>query len=235
MLLTVPDLKRRHPQAVAGVVELGKGLRMESVMAKKPSFKPADLQPAVLRQKLEAIIAQPRGAVRDDAIADLFEQLHRQCDILTTLANGYPYNGGISAVVWTDGGVLACLADDFTEFLVEHGDLTQAIHAGRLAVSLACQVMSHYPEQIFPRVLRTARIYAQHGDHDNACVGYAAIMDDFLSQDWDDVLSDSEPLDDTSRFICGVTLEAATQYTAQRPGGDYEALRQRLDERLQQP
>lgn len=118
---------------------------------------------------------------------EVLDFLRTQLEALREQANGYP-RGAINMGVWTAGGDLASLADALADELHQRQLPKPEELASRLATALAFQVMSHYPQEIFPRVLRNARCREAIGDLPEAIGCYEAIVADYaelaLEQDW---------------------------------------------------
>lgn len=114
----------------------------------------------------------PRGA--DSVLNFMLSQL-RQLD---ELSNGYPRNP-IAANVWTDGASLARVGDELSDELGRRNLTEREELATRIAAGMACRVMSHYPEEIFPRVLRNARCREALGHLADAAQSYGSIVADF--------------------------------------------------------
>jgi hypothetical protein len=123
------------------------------------------------------------------------------------LANGYPRNP-ISAEVWTDGKALAELCDELTGVLQAKGYPHEAELASRLATGMACQIMGHYPEEIFPRVLRNSRCREAIDNLDDAIGGYEAIVGDFEALELNYLLDEAEPLEEAGHVILAAVHEA---------------------------
>lgn len=75
--------------------------------------------------------------------------LRKQLEELRDLANGYPRNP-ISVTVWSDGQAFTLACDALVEALAGRNEAVRQELASRLAAGMACQVMGHYPEEIFP-------------------------------------------------------------------------------------
>ena len=144
-----------------------------------------------------------------DTAAALLNFLLRQLEELRDLANGYPRNP-IAGDVWFSGKALAELCDELTVVLADRGLPEQEELASRLAVGMALQVMGHYPEEIFPRVLRNARCREALGQLTEAITGYESIVDDYVEMGLAELLED-EQLDASSRMILESVGYAATR------------------------
>lgn len=88
----------------------------------------------------------------EEAFSFLVKQLHALGDS----ANGYPRNP-IDGNVWKEGYELASVCDRFASAVSRWDQRKGEEQATRLAAALALQVVAHYPEEIFPRVLRNAK------------------------------------------------------------------------------
>jgi len=69
-------------------------------------------------------------------------------------------------------------------------------------------VVGHYPEEIFPRVLRTAKCREVNGKPDKAIDDYLAILGDFRHLDLEFMLEDEDALQDSERCILASLVEA---------------------------
>lgn len=143
---------------------------------------PAHAEALLLRLK-EAI----EPAVVQSLVNEVFDFLRAQLEALREQANGYP-RVSIPSEVWMSGSALACMADALVDELHRRQLPKPEEFASRLATALALQVKSHYPQEIFPRVLRNARCCEAIGDTSRAIGNYQAILGDFveleLEQDW---------------------------------------------------
>lgn len=151
-----------------------------------------NLDPAAAATLVDAV---ERAESRDVAQAFALEAgqfLIDQLQVLRALANGYPRNP-INGAVWFAGRELAEICDRFALSVGRHGLEKGEEQATALAVSLALEVMGHYPDQIFPRVLRNAKCLEAHGNNDDAVTGYEAIVGDFDRMGLDEILDDAEP------------------------------------------
>jgi hypothetical protein len=143
--------------------------------------------------------------------------LMKQLEELHVLANGYPRNWGTPAAVWIDGAALASWCDALTGAFSSKGLPREEELASRLATGMAYQVMGHYPEQIFPRVLRNSRCREAIDDLDGAIQGYQAILSDFRVLGRDYLLEDDEAPDKTDRTILESVYEAAKRLGELKP------------------
>lgn len=57
--------------------------------------------------------------------------------------------------MWADGKALAQLCDEFTDLFADREAPERRELASRLAAGMALQVMGHYPEEMFSRVLNS--------------------------------------------------------------------------------
>ncbi|XYH93185.1 hypothetical protein ACMHYB_35700 [Sorangium sp. So ce1128] len=174
---------------------------------------------------------EPRqlAASADEALNFLLKQLEQ----LRDLANGYPRNP-ISGTVWSDGQALTLVCDALTGSLAGRNEAARQELASRLAVGMACQVMGHYPEEIFPRVVRNARHREAIQQADDAVGLYQAVVDDFRSLDLDYTLDENEPLSESERYILEALSIALERLIALRSDPDHQLseLRQRVHARL---
>ncbi|WP_437491536.1 hypothetical protein WME75_15810 [Sorangium sp. So ce1014] len=174
---------------------------------------------------------EPRqlAASADEALNFLLTQLEQ----LRDLANGYPRNP-ISVTVWSDGRALTLVCDALTDALADRNEAARQELASRLAVGMACQVMGHYPEEIFPRVVRNARHREAIQQADDAAGSYQAVVDDFRSLDLEYTLDESEPLPESERYILEALSMALERLIALRSDPDHQLseLRQRVYARL---
>ncbi len=191
------------------------------------------LSPAKARKLVEAL---HKASGDDDARVASEEVLNfllGQLEELRDLANGYPRNP-ISGAVWSDGADLARLCDDLTSRFSGMKRPREEELASRLATGMACQVMGHYPEEIFPRVLRHSKCREAVSDLENAIGGYEAIVADYDEMDLDYLLEDDCPLDESGRAILEAVHQAASRLRELRPekAVDLEGLMLNLERRL---
>jgi hypothetical protein len=194
-----------------------------------------DLNLPHARELLAAVAdAQTRNET-GEAAATLLNFLLRQLETLRRLANGYPRNP-IDGSVWSDGKALAVLCDELTSILAGRALPEQEELASRLAVGMAVQVMSHYPEEIFPRIVRNGRCREANGEVDDAIDGYQAILMDSHRLRLLEVLDQDEPLEESSRLILASLAEAAGRLAELRPErrATLDALQSLLTRRLGQ-
>jgi hypothetical protein len=167
------------------------------------------LNPNKAREMLGAVSrAQNRNDTGDTAVA-LLNFLLRQLEELRDLANGYPKNP-IAGDVWFSGKALAELCDELTVLLATRGLPEQEELASRLATGMALQVMGHYPEEVFPRVLRNARCREALGQVKEAISGYEAIVNDYDQMGLAEILEDDQ-LDASSRIILECVRDASAR------------------------
>jgi hypothetical protein len=122
-------------------------------------------------------------------------------------ANGYPRNP-IDGVTWSEGHELAQVCDRFADAVQKQGNRSGEEQAAGLATAIACQVVGHYPEEIFPRVLRTAKCREANGKSDKAIDDYLAILGDFRHLELEFMLDDEEALQDSERCVLTCLVEA---------------------------
>src|SRR5215510_14640580 len=174
------------------------------------------LDPAKARRLIGALAsAQGDDDVRA-AAEDVLNFLLMQLEELRDLANGYPRNP-IEGAVWYDGKALAEFCDELTGLFSRKGLLREEELSSRLATGMACQVMGHYPEEIFPRVLRNSRCRKTIADLEEAIGGYEAIVGDFHTTGLAEFLEDDQPLDQLARAILESVYEAARRLGELRP------------------
>jgi hypothetical protein len=133
----------------------------------------------------------------------LLAQFHLLCD----QANGYPHNA-IDGATWSEGHQLAQVCDRFADIVGRQGNRSGEEQAAGLATAIACQVVGHYPEEIFPRVLRTAKCREANGKPDKAIDDYLAILGDFRHLDLGFMLEDEDALQESERRVLGSLIEA---------------------------
>jgi len=151
-----------------------------------------------------------------EAAAALLNFLLPQLDTLRELANGYPRNP-IDGSVWSDGKTLAELCDELTTVLAARELPQQEELASRLAAGMALQVMSHYPEEIFPRIVRNARCREALGQEEAAVRSYEAVLGDFYRLELLELLDDGVALDEASRGIVAALSTAVARLAELRP------------------
>jgi hypothetical protein len=131
-------------------------------------------------------------AAAEMAFSFLVGQLH----ILGDSANGYPRNP-ISAHVWTEGYSLANACDRFADAVAGWNQRRGEEQATRLAATMALQIVAHYPEEIFPRVLRHAACCEALGMTNEAVESYGNIIGDFDQLCLEEILDSTEPFSDS--------------------------------------
>lgn len=186
------------------------------------------LNPTHARQLMEGVAHAKTRPKMGEAAAVLLNFLLRQLEELRDLSNDYPRNA-IRGDVWFDGRALTELCDELTGLLSRFKLPEQEELASRLAVGMACQVMGHYPEQIFPRVLRNARCKEAISEADEAVDLYEAIVDDFKTMELDELLHE-EPMEASSRVILESLDSALERLCERRPEqlAAHESLRAQL-------
>lgn len=174
------------------------------------------LSPTKARELLGTVAnAATRNETGEAAVA-LLNFLLRQLEELRDLANGYPRNP-IDGNVWFDGRALAEFCDELADLFTGRQPPEQEELASRLAVGMACQVMGHYPEEIFPRVIRNSRCREAINQVDEAISGYEAIVGDFQQLDLLYLLDDGEALDNAGHAILRSALHATARLAELRP------------------
>jgi hypothetical protein len=159
----------------------------------------------------------------------LLAQFHLLCD----RANGYPRNP-IDGETWWEGHQLARVCDRFADSVQKQGNRSGELQAAALATAIACQVVAHYPEEIFPRVLRTARCREAVAKPDEAADDYLAILEDFRNLELESLLDGEEAPQDSQRCVltCLVAaIEALERLDPARLGGDAGELKARATRR----
>lgn len=156
-----------------------------------------------------------------------------QSELLHTAANGYPRNP-ISVDVWMGGTELARACDALADSLGTRGLREEEAEASRLAVSCACSVVGHYPEKIFPRVLRHARCQEALGKLEVAIPSYAAVVRDFQQLELDQLYLDDqgEPLGEPGRTILIAVSECLGRLRTLAPAEVPPGLSERITARL---
>jgi hypothetical protein len=203
-----------------------------------------ELAPRADDSSRELDVAAARTLVAAVAAATEHEQLHvatkealdfllKQLEELRALANGYPQNP-ISAAVWEDGIALAEVCDSLTDALAAAELPHDEELASRLASGMACQILAHYPEEIFPRVLRNSRCREMIGDLFEAIGGYEAIVSDFKNLNLLYLLEEAGPLERAGHAILASVASAMERLAYLRPDGDpsFEDLRLVVARRL---
>jgi len=163
--------------------------RTEEKLNSKEARRLVDL--VVQAQTLDAAVA-----TAETAFSFLVVQLH----ILGDSANGYPTNP-IDAQVWTEGYSLANTCDRFADAVARWNQRRGEEQATRLAATMALQIMAHYPEEVFPRVLRNAVCCEGLGMISEAIEGYSSVVDDFDQLLLEEILDSSEPFKDSEAKI----------------------------------
>ncbi len=150
----------------------------------------------------------------DQALKFLLKQLEE----LSVLANGYPRNP-ISSNVWGDGQALTEICDELTDALDGRNQAERQEFASRLSAGMACQIMGHYPEQIFPRVVRNGRCCEAIHRVENAIRSYEAVVRDFSLLNLDEMLEEVVPIDDDEgeRLILTAVGEALERLLVLQP------------------
>lgn len=189
-------------------------------------------------QRLVDVVAQAKD--RESAVAaaeTAFSFLVAQLHLLSESANGYPRNP-IQGNVWKEGHTLATVCDRFADAVARWGVRSGEEQATRLAVSMALQVMAHYPEEIFPRVLRNAKCCESLEKATDAAEGYRCIVGDFESLDLEVLLEPTEPLEGSGVTIVTCVRDALAGLERLAPQDLTEArvaLRARVDAALDTP
>jgi hypothetical protein len=183
---------------------------------------------ALLDQVKQA--ADPAAALR--LTHELLDFLRAQLRALTHQAKGYPSNG-IHMAVFMAGSELACVADATADELERRQLPEPAEMASRLATGLAYEVKGHYPQEIFPRVLRNARCREAMGDLAGAIGNYQAILADYDEMGLDEWLEPAA-IDDWNRLALEAARAAADRLITLDYGDmpRWRALRDRLDRGL---
>ncbi len=161
-------------------------------------------------QRLVDLVAHAQNheaaiAAAERAFSFLVDQLH----ILGENANGYPSNS-IRADVWMEGRSLTHAADSFADAVGQWDQKRGEEQAVRLAATMAMQVMAHYPEEIFPRILRHAKCCESIGMKSEAIENYHCIVADFGLLNLEEILDSPEPFIDSETKILTSMGEALT-------------------------
>jgi hypothetical protein len=183
-------------------------------------------------QRLVDLVAQAPDleaalASAQKALSFLIGQLH----ILGDKANGYPRNP-IEGSVWQEGRRLTAVCDQFADAVSRWHQRRGEEQATRLAVSMALQIMAHYPEEIFPRVLRNAKCCESLNKMTEAADGYRCIVGDFDALDLKELLDTADPLEGSQLTILDSLREALAGLQRLSPQGLTEgelALQQRVN------
>jgi len=101
----------------------------------------------------------------------------------------------------------------------------------RLAATMAMQVMAHYPNEIFPRVLRHVRCCETLGQVAEALDGYRCITGDFEVMELQNLCDTTEQLEATDWTILQSTSDALAGVQRLSPDG-LTAAEQASQERL---
>ncbi len=162
-------------------------------------------------ERAQQLVDQVRAAATPEAArtcaARAWDFFVAQHQLLRQRANGYPANP-INGETWSQGHRLAQSCDRFADVLQTRGDHLAEERAARLAAALACEVVGHYPAEIFPRVLRVAKCSERNGKSDQAVDDYLAIIGDFRDLGLDSTLDDGVELEDSDRCVLRCLAEA---------------------------
>jgi hypothetical protein len=153
-------------------------------------------------------------AAAGNAFSFLVSQLH----LLGESANGYPQNP-IDGTVWKEGHSLARVCDHFADAVARWQQRRGEEQATRLAVAMAMQVVAHYPEEIFPRVLRNAKCCESLGMTSEAGDGYRCIVEDFEKLGLEENLDTAAPHADSQATILTCLTEALAALLRLSPEG----------------
>ena len=159
-------------------------------------------------QRLVELVAQAGDldaaiAAAQRALSFLIGQLH----VLGDLSNGYPRNP-IDGDVWQEGRRLTMVCDQFADAVSRWEQRRGEEQATRLAISMALQVLAHYPEEIFPRVLRNAKCCESLGMMAEAADGYRCIVSDFCALGLEEHLDAADSLEGSQITILTCLHEA---------------------------
>lgn len=141
------------------------------------------------------------------AAESAFSFLLMQLQLLKDRANGYPRNP-ISADVWGEGYALISVCDRFAVASKKWGMLYGEEQATKVAVLTALQVVAHYPEEIFPRVVRNAECCESLNMIAEAISGYRSVVGDFNNLQLKELIEDFKTLEIKRRLILTSTYEA---------------------------
>jgi hypothetical protein len=169
--------------------------RWLSLLFRERRLRAAALDPRTAKSLVDAVVAASTETDTRQAADRALSFLSDQSTLLRSQANGYPRRP-IEADVWRNGAGLTSACDALADALQRRGLVEDEEKASALAVVCACAVMGHYPEQIFPRVVRRARCLESVGRAARAADGYAAVVKDFevlgLSEQYLDEGDDDE-------------------------------------------
>lgn len=159
-------------------------------------------------QRLVDLVAQAPDvqaavAAAQTALTFLIGQLH----LLGDLSNGYPRNS-IDGAVWQEGYDLTEACDRFADAVSRWHQRRGEEQATRLAVAMAMQVLGHYPNEIFPRVLRNAKCCEALAMTAEAVESFLCIVGDFEAMQLQELLDPGEPLDGSQLTILTSLSEA---------------------------
>lgn len=112
---------------------------------------------------VDAVEHAPTREEARDRCARAWDFLLAQYHLLRERANGYPRNP-IDGATWMEGLRLAQVCDRFADVVRDQANRAGEAQAAGLATAIACQVVGHYPEEIFPRVLRAAECHEALGE-----------------------------------------------------------------------
>jgi hypothetical protein len=152
------------------------------------------------QQLFDAVVEASETRATTQPIHDLLNYLIEQLEELRVLANGYP-RSSIDGNVWVAGKSLTILCDKLTDLLSGEGLPAEEEYASRLAVGMALQIMSHYPEEILPRIARNARCQEGIGGIDRAVELYDSVIGDFQETCFDELPEDSAELTESDQTV----------------------------------
>jgi hypothetical protein len=196
---------------------------------------PLDSQEA---ERLVDLVEQAKDL--DAAIAaagKAFSFLVAQLHVLGESANGYPRNP-IDGNVWKEGYALTSICDRFADAVARWKQRCGEEQATGLAVSMALQVVAHYPEEIFPRAVRNAKCCESLDKMSDAVQGYRCVVGDFDKLHLEELLDDSEPLEVSQKLILTSVSDALSGLQRIAPEGLTEtelALQERVTAVLRGP
>lgn len=181
-----------------------------------PQPRTGELDPKRAQQLVDAVRDAEGREAAELAADDALNFLLKQLEALRPLANDYPKRA-INMSVFMDGRDLTRVCDQLTTALADRGMARQQELASRLASGCACQVIAHYPEEIFPRVLRNARCCEAIDQVDRAIGLYQAIVSDFIQLQLGDILDEPTPLDPTEKVILEAVRDAVQRLSELHP------------------
>ena len=181
-----------------------------------------------LRESVQRFVADPRSGEAE--ARELLAFAREQCDRLIRLANGYPH-GEISPNVWMDGAGMVATLDALSDDLQRRA--LPAEEEGRsLAIRAACAVMSHYPEEVFPRVVRRGAAAERWNKPEVAVQCYLAVVRDYEEIGLQQDVETGEPLGGGTTIALEAVRDAMRRLLPLAPEHVSVEVLARLDARL---